>query len=374
MKSSRRHARHAPLLLAALLLLAPAAATAQRRRASPRKPAPPASAAPAASAAQQSPQQEVERPFDTSVAADSYAFYVEVRNVGRLVQTSEVMMALNAFRLVGGTPHEITDLIDFLTANEEALATVRVVAAAVPAREGVPQGLMALHFPTPDSARLFEPKLRAFLDAVDEPPAAAPAPRGRGASRRARAKAAASRFVLKRAGSWLYGSDQAFTFKSLKGDGTNLLAGHARLQSFRSRLANEAVFVYYDTAVGRNGWQLQAEKLEKQQEEMARAQATMTTGSAATVTTTAGGTATMTADPVLMPEDNRPIPYGDPKTPSLPTAEIRGEAVVTEAEPATPEETPTPEPTPEVEAGLEVDGVVTDAESGEKVVTVRPAP
>ncbi len=340
MKTRRRDARPAALILAALLFAAPAAA--QRRRPSPRTPAPPP--APAAAA---SPQQEIERPFDASVSADSYAIYVEVRKLGQLVWTSEVRTALDAFRLTGELPGELIGVIDFVTANEEALSPVRVVSTAMPTRPDIPQGLLALHFPTPEAARAFEPKLRAFLSAQGLAEPSTP-PKARGA-RRARhpesqtKKTAPFSLVVKRAGSWIYAADQAFTFKRLKGDGTNLVADNARLQSFRNRLASESVFVYFDVALSKRGWQLQLEEAQKK-EEVSRIEATTATPDVMTTT--------VTADPTLTPPSNTPPPA------------------------PTPDETVTAEaPTPEVvETPAEVEVAESPVAEGEKkVVTVKPS-
>lgn len=364
MNPRRRHARPAALLLAALLLqLAPTApvnvASAQRRRSAPRKPAPTAPAAPAAAASSSEAQrQEVERPFDTSIGADSYVVYVEVRGIGQLARANEVRTALDAFRLIGGSTQEVTDAIDFLTANEEALATVRVFTAAMPTRAGIPDGVTALQFPTPEAARSFEPKLRAFLEgmgaALGQPGAQPPQRRGRGASRRAQQSKRTPLVVVKRAGSWIYGAPSAFTFNSLKGDGTNMLASNARLQSFRSRLATESVFVYYETALWRRAWQLQQEESLKKQE------AAM--GGAGTITTTNPSVSTINADPVLMPEANRPNTGGDPK--GTPPPAVDPETGITVTEAPTAEESPTPEAEPTAEVALGEDA---PAVAGEEV-------
>lgn len=341
------YARPASLLLLSVLMLqAPFEVNAQRRRTQTRRPAasapaPAASPTPAATAAAQ--RQDVERPFDTSVAADSYVVYVEVRGLGRLASARDVRGALDAFRLIGGAPPQVNDVIDFLTANEESLSEVRVVAGVMPARTGLPDAVTALQFPTLEAARTFEPKLRALLENVGDTPGqtnaspasstgAAPTPRGRGSSRRARQAKKTPALVMKRAGSWIYLAPEEFTFKRLKGDGTHLVADNARLQSFRGRLSSEWVFVYYETALWRRGWQVQQEEALKRQEAASIADPT-----AADPTTTLGS---VTDAPPLEAESERPIPYGDPANTPPPVEVV---SAVTVAEMPSPEASPSPE-------------------------------
>lgn len=205
------------------------------------------------------------------LAADSYTVYLELRRVGTLARTEELKSAVASLVLFGGAETKpLTDLYAFVNDNAEALGESRVVAAFLPARAEIPQGLLAVELESPAAAAAFEPKLRRMLGAgVPQVKkaigGAAPEPdlpRVEGErARPAAAKAPAPDFALKRTGRWLLAADAPFTLKRLRGEEDALrLADSARFQSVRARFASDALFVYVDTNVAQQGFALQMQR------------------------------------------------------------------------------------------------------------------
>ncbi|HVF56124.1 MAG TPA: DUF3352 domain-containing protein [Pyrinomonadaceae bacterium] len=221
------------------------------------------------------PQSQLaDRPIEELLSSESYAAFAEVRNLGQLSQRGEVKMALDSLRLMGETPSELDNLVRFLNVNAEVLNESRLVLSFLPVRAELPRVLVALKLASPESAKTFEPKLRAFVAGQLQPDTAAatdatgPAPETRvrrGGRRRSDAgrRAASPSFALKRAGSWLLGADESFTLKRLRGDGTSMLADNARFQTIKGRFTSEPLFVYLDTTLAERSTQAMAEKNER---------------------------------------------------------------------------------------------------------------
>jgi hypothetical protein len=248
MKISGSHKQFSSLLLVVLLLVAPA--TAQQKQ-----PTPPSTGS--AAGAQQTGQKEEEATFDTLLAAGSYKVYGEARMIGQLARSNYMTELLEPTRLLGAPPKEVTGIIEFLNANAEALATSRVMFAAIPARPSLPPVFVAVELASVQDALKLEPKLRAFFSSFSaSTPGASTAPAGAGKSetkiqtvapKQQADKAPASRPVfVKRAGSLILMSDTSFTLKNLRPDGSHPLAADPNFQKARNRFASEALFVYYD--------------------------------------------------------------------------------------------------------------------------------
>lgn len=254
----------AALLIASLFTHATPGVDAQRRRAPQRKPGavkretpPPSTPPPAAETSS-----EIDRSVEELLSVENYGVYVEARNVGRLLMSAALREAIGALALIDPEANKSMELVNFAAANEDVLAGARAFAATLPTRAELPEGLLALQLSSPESARAFEPVLRAFLSeqakastvvASDEK-----APKKRGA--RTSKKSQVSKreppptFTVRRAGSWLLSSDKPFTVRALRGDGRNLLANNRRYQTMRNRFASESVFVYIDVERAQKGW------------------------------------------------------------------------------------------------------------------------
>jgi hypothetical protein len=336
----------------ALLLLGGApAGLAQRRRQPAPKPRPrpsapartgaqsPAAATPATPAptrAEAPRRAEPDVSFEELLVADGYTVYAEVRRVGALSQTEEVKSAVATLTLLGGAEAKpLTDAYTFVSGSAEALGESRLVFAFLPARQGLPQGLLAVELESAAAAAAFEPKFRRMLgeqvrplkEAIDPQPAPTGAkarpPQPAGRQKGVESKPAAD-FAVRRAGRWLIAADAPFTLKRLRGEeGEMRLADSPRFQSVRGRFPNDSLFVYVDTDVAQKGWALQVQRA-------AEARLPEETGGTLTVQSAdtaridagvAGGTASPSKTSPGATQAPAPTPTGVPETPREPDVE-----------------------------------------------------
>jgi hypothetical protein len=275
-----------------------------------------------ADAEEQRRSQESDRALEELVAADTYGAYAELRRVGTLAQAAELKTAIAGLKLLGDAETKpVTDLFEFVSENSEPLAEARAVMLFLPARARVPQGLLAIEFPTAREAAAFEPKYRQFADAqlkvymaAQGPKASTARPttpaRARGAT--PETKPPAFDYSLRRVGRMLIASDKPVSLKRLRGEeSAPTLADSARFQTARTRFASDSLFVYVDTGVttqgltrlSRNeeeqrGTPTVAPPVEMQTEEMVAAP----TISSATATQEAQATTTPTVEEIPDPE------------------------------------------------------------------------
>ncbi|HEX8558781.1 MAG TPA: hypothetical protein VF668_11780 [Pyrinomonadaceae bacterium] len=304
------------------------------------------------------------------LAADAYTAYAELRRLGALSQTEEVRSAVASLTLLGGD--EVKPLIDFyrfISDNAEALGESRVVVAFMPSRAGLPQGVAAVEFESPEAAAAFEPKLRRLVGQQARQlkqavglgnPAGAAARGGEDARQRGGARADAD-FALRRSGRWLVSADAPFTFKRLRGgEDDTTLAGSARFQSVRSRFANASFFVYVDTNVAQQAWALQTQRAQEQQQ-----QPPVVLAAPAEATTAGGGVDVATGpEPAAVAPSPEPTPEPMPEATPEPTPEESGageappNAEAAGVEPAGESPTPEPEPSAEELAARGLSGVM----------------
>lgn len=271
MMKSKKLSPLAALLMVALMSSSFLEVAAQRRRAPQRKPGAvkreTPSPSPAASHAETAG--ETDRPVEELLSVEHYGLYLEVRNVGRLLMSGEVKEAIGALALIEPEAGKAMELVNFAAANEGMLGGARMVAATFPTRAELPLNLLAVQLPSPDHARLFEPKLRAFLNDQAKGnvmiASNVPTAHARGVGRAGKVKSdavAAPSVVLRRAGSWLLWGEKSFTLRALRGNGRNLLANSRRYQNMRSRFASESIFVYLDVERVQKGWGMQMQAIQ----------------------------------------------------------------------------------------------------------------
>jgi hypothetical protein len=244
--------------------------------------------------------------FDTLLSADAYGVYAEVRMVGRQFGSQEIEQLLTPYLIGGsGVPPELVNLYKFVKAHAEPLMTARLMFATMPVRAGVPEALVAVEMPSVEEARKFLPELKEFIalnvapqpqvsdDAAlvkvgDTPPEEAPATPNRRGRRRARSRAttenargdaarpdAATPFQVKRSGSIIAMSYEAFTFKNLRGRDQALLVDEPGFRAARARFGTDTLFVYFNTVRMFNSSKMKNEALAKEyrrQEELAQAE------------------------------------------------------------------------------------------------------
>jgi hypothetical protein len=288
----------ASLVVAVSLLLSP---IVRAQRPAPTKPAPVNSA----TAAQQAPATEraPAATLDTLLSADAYGVYAEMRAVGRHANSQDIAQLLTPLGFAGA-PDELAELYEFLKAHAESLMTSRLMFATMPVRAGLPEVMLAVEMPSVEEARKFVPELRGFIAAnvapasvmPDEPNATTNANatsntngNRRGRRRGARTQAtlgntrgdsvrppAAPSVQVKRSGSIIAMSNEAFTFKSLRGTSEQgLLFDEPGFQAARTRFTTDTIFVYFNTVRMSNSTRQKSEALEKEyrrQEALARAE------------------------------------------------------------------------------------------------------
>ena len=225
-------------------------ATAQRRRGAAQKaqPAPPA--------------QQPGPAFENVLATDTYRIYVEVRGVGQLLKTASFTDVMEPILKVASPPSGFKTLMGWLNSQTDVLTTSRLMVAGWSARPNVPNVLLAIEFASQEEAQKFEPRLKAFLPKMFPTPDPTPAPKASPSpnapgekpssdkedeSRAEQSKEAKPSFVIKQAGSLVFISDAAFTFKKLRPAGSKLLTEDPSFRRVHDRFATESIFVYFDS-------------------------------------------------------------------------------------------------------------------------------
>ena len=241
-------------------------ATAQRRRGAPPKP----------QSAQ--PAQQPAPSFENVLATDSYRVYIEVRGVGQLLKTSSFNEVMEPIMKVASTPNGFKALLAWLNSQTDALTTSRLMVASWSARPKLPNVLLAIEFASPEEAQKFEPRLKTFLPTMFPTPEPTPSPKTspsanvpaeksasqqESGSRAEQSKEALPSFVIKQAGSLVFVSDAAFTFKNLRPAGSKLLTEDPNFRRVHDRFATESVLVYFDSG----GLEREEEERRRQAEE-----------------------------------------------------------------------------------------------------------
>jgi hypothetical protein len=289
-------------LAVAVSLLLPPVMSAQRP-AKPPAAAPPTTRTTPAAAASAANERTPAATFDTLLSADAYGVYAEMRMVGRQAASQEITQLISPLTLGSGAPPELLNLYEFIKAHAEPLMTARLMFATMPVRAGLPEVLVAVEMPSVEEARKFLPELKQFIavNVAPQPSGAAATTLG-GASpedaantanrrgrRRARANTteasarldaakppAAPPFQMKRSGSIIAMSNDAFTFKNLRGARDQaLLVDEAGFQAARTRFSTDAIFVYFNTVRMSGSSKARQEAYEKEyrrQEELAQAE------------------------------------------------------------------------------------------------------
>jgi hypothetical protein len=254
--------------------------------------------------------------LDTLFASDSYAIYGEMRNVGQFVSSEEINQMLEPLHLPGMIPAEATDLLDFIRAHDETLASARIAFGAMPVQDGLPDVVAAIEMSSAEDAQKLEPQIREFIadyhaahpdvigaadankpDAVKTGATRTTATRGasstvasEGARRRAQAqttqntragehtagaKTAAEEsapIFIKRSGALLAMADRQFTFKKLRGgtaaSDAQLLTNAPGFQAARAQFSRDTLFLYFNTTLISRSMKRKMDEEERQQKEL----------------------------------------------------------------------------------------------------------
>ncbi len=217
--------------------------------------------------------------FDSLLATESYKVYSEVRSVGTLVRSPAVNDLLEPFIKLSRPPKEFKTVVKWLDAHAEALAGSRMMVAGWPSRPNLPTVLIAIEFSSPEEAKKFYPELLDFLPKLLPTPTPAPipvttqVPNTKGAAVIASAAdnpvspparlgvrttqnivtisepqsgATLPPYKMKLAGSLVFISDTAFSFRNLRPRGSKPLEEDQNFQLARNRFATESLFLYVD--------------------------------------------------------------------------------------------------------------------------------
>ncbi len=269
--------RRVGLLLLIFFLLAVSVAAQKRRGAPPKPPAP-------------TPAHKPGPVLENLLAVDTYRVHVEIRGVGQLLKTQSFNDAIEPIMKLASPPKEFKTLLTWLNSQSDSLSGSRMMVASWSVRPNIPSVLIAIEFASAEEAQKFEPRLQNFLPKLlpkptptptptpaptpsptsetwpatnppaEKKPAVAPRSEETG---NAQLKDAGPSFVIKQAGSLVYVSNVAFTFKSLRPTGSKLLTEDPGFRRVHDRFATEPVLVFIDTG----GMQREDEERRRKMEE-----------------------------------------------------------------------------------------------------------
>ena len=218
---------------------------AQQKRQTPAKPQPqkvPVTATPAAPTTPTPPPS-----FDTLLAADTYRIYGEVRSVGQLIRSNSINEILEPILELAGPPKEFRNVVKWLNLHADEVMTSRMLVAASPNGNGLPNTLVAIEFASAEEATKFQQRLNEFLPKILRPPAPKTAdPTQPSAQTQTPAEPAPPRYHIQRAGSLILATSTKFDPKKLRPAGSKLLAEDANFRVARNRFNSEAIFIYFD--------------------------------------------------------------------------------------------------------------------------------
>lgn len=275
MKKSNARPELIAILLTLLLVLTPAIG---QQRTAPVPSKSPAQQREAGAPARVADALETDVSFDTLVAAESYAVYLEVRRIGQLAGSREFNELLETFTALAAPPKELADTIEFFKTHAEALENAQMLVASMPTQPGLPQAIGAIQLSSVEEAKSVEPALRGLINkyeiasqatGADESRKTPAAGRKQEARRTRRTKVAGKTrrekepappsFYFKRVGRLLLTSDAPVNAKGFRKTGQLPLTSNARLQAARSRLASEQIFVYFDVRLIEKSTRVQRE-------------------------------------------------------------------------------------------------------------------
>jgi len=203
--------------------------------------------------------------FDNLLAADDYKIYGEIKNIGQLIHSPNLVDVLGPLMKLASPPKEFKALVKFANAHAEMLTTSRMFVAAWPAKPKLPQTLLAIEFGSAEEAQKFEPQLREFLPTIlpastpSPTPGETAAPGKEGAAQSTQPKQAEARpadpkpaplpFVLKQIGNLVLISDAPFSLKSLRPPNSELLVDNQNFRQAHDRFASEQIFLFVNVAL-----------------------------------------------------------------------------------------------------------------------------
>jgi hypothetical protein len=199
--------------------------------------------------------------FETLIAADSFKIYGEVRNLGQLVRSPAANEVLEPILRLGGPPKEFRDLVGWLKGHADDLMTSRMLVAAWPTYQEVPDLVIAIEFSSAEEATKFEKQLNGILSKVlppvaqaaekDETPTFSKEEKLKKMAEQAKeppkvAPAPTPVYHLQRADSLVLISPKPVQLKKLRPKNSKPLTEDANFRVAYNRFSSEPIFVYVD--------------------------------------------------------------------------------------------------------------------------------
>ena len=258
----------AALLLLSLLASAPI--TIAQKRTPPRTKAPVRSAtAPATS-------------FDNLLAADSYKIYVEVRNVGQLINSGSFQELIEPVLKLASPPKEFRTAVKWLSAHADAVMTSRMMVAAWPTAKNIPTVLVAIEFENAEEAAKFQPQLNDVLQKVLPPqpvatpkpsesstpaPSATPSPNPQPTPNQTQPAPVELKpdYHVARSGALVFVTSTPLTIKNLRPPNTKPLNEDPNFRTAYDRFTSESIFAFLNiTAIEQEEKEQQEKAIESQ--------------------------------------------------------------------------------------------------------------
>lgn len=186
--------------------------------------------------------------FDNLLRSSSYSLYIEARNIGALLRSTEFRETFEPIapllgRFVGGGA-EFT-LVRLVTDNADRLQHSRVMLVFSPADSSLPGQLIGIELESEDAAKEFEAMAKEQFMSL-----ASAAPRGgKAAGVDAKDSKSAGVAGIRRVARLVVISMAPFTFKALRGPNDKPMSDDINFRTARDRFYAEPLFFYYDTTI-----------------------------------------------------------------------------------------------------------------------------
>jgi hypothetical protein len=187
--------------------------------------------------------------FDNLLRASSYLLYIEARNIGAVLRSTEFRETFEPISPLleqfGGGGTEVT-LVRMLTDNVERLQRSRVMLAFNPTDSSLPGQLVAIELESEDAAKDFEAMAKERFTSL----ASLAQKSGKATAVDTTNGKNASLAGIRRVARLVVISMAPFTFRALRGPDDKLMNDDINFRTARDRFAAEPLFIYYDTALG----------------------------------------------------------------------------------------------------------------------------
>jgi hypothetical protein len=243
------------LLLVGELAAAPLAATHSGR-----------SGLASAVAAQQDDDDAEGVTFDNLLRASSYTLYIEARNIGALLRSTEFR---ETFEPISPMLEQLGRAVNFklarlVTDDLDRLQHSRVMIVISPVDSSLPGQMLAIELESEDAAKEFEAKIKESLAPPTSPARKGSVSQESGVDVTDHTNPVPA--AIRRADKLVVLSPTPFTFKELRGTSDKLMSDDINFRSARDRFYAEPLFIYYDIALTDRRRKLESLMREKQVE------------------------------------------------------------------------------------------------------------